>query len=283
MTIQNGIGVTGHNDLERPVEGSPGMGLLDRPKANPLAAQVTTVTFAGAIADGVYALPFTGPDGSVVTLTATRAAGTPATFALLAIAAADNTDADDDWANVATAEAVGDTVVLTFLHAANPYAAGTAVVPGGTMVPANDVNAGGVAVPVGRFLIAVANAVDPEIPAAGLPLPGSAAADIIGFNVRDGSVENSGSIDTTLVESTPAGQMMSAGYWGTAYAVNRGTAASVAGGVVHVVVNPAGGQEPGQCRSDSDGGNTVAMSVNRLMWRDAVTPGARGQLRMKDM
>ena len=289
--IANGYGFSAaaYQDQQPPLDGSPALSVRARPRANPLVAQFATLTFGGTPTNGVYSQAFTGPDGTTVTVSVTRAAGVPATNALLAAAAVAAIAADDAWANVATAEVNGGTpeqVDLTWLHPGDTWAIGATAAPGaGTLVPAITTAAGGSPVPVGRFLISVPNPQDPEIEAAGLPLTGSTAAQIIGLSARDGSVENSGLPGAAQVESIPAGSMISSGEEGGWYMTNHGTVATVDRGQVFVVVNPAGGQLVGQARSNADGGNTVGLSVStQAYWLDAgIAPGERGRIFLKGL
>ena len=287
MTIQNGYGITGYGDQPKPLDGSLALGVHAKPKANPLAAQEATLTFGGTATDGVYSQTYTGPDGSEVVISVTRAAGAPATNADLATEAAALVAADDAWANVATVEVDGGTpeqLNITWLHAGVPYAQGATAAPApGTLTPATTAQAGGNAVPVGRFLVARDNLVDPDIPAAQLPLTGSTAADIIGFNLRDGSVENTGLPGVDVVESTPAGQMMSSAFKGPVYATNLGTIDAPAESTVFVVVNPAGGDPEGGARSDADGGNTVELTREQAYWMDLTPVGQRGRIYLNGM
>lgn len=280
MTIRNGQGIRSIEDLQRPLDGSPTPSSRARGRANPLAPQVTLVTFAGTETDGLYSASWTDIAGNTLTASVTRVGGTPATHADLAVAFADDLNGQDAWRNVATAAPAGDTAVLTFLHAGQVWASTATAAPApGTIAVANSSNAGGAAVPVGRLLIAVANLQDPDVPAHGLPLPGSTAAQIIGFSARDGSVENSGSPDPAVVESIPAGRMISSGYEGAWFVTNVGTVASTEHGDVFGVVNPAGGQLAGQVRADADGGNTVQLTQARAYWLDSgVQPGERGRI-----
>ena len=282
MAVRNGYGITSCEDQQPPLDGSPALGVRAKPKANPLAPQQGTLLFGGTETDGVYSQTFVGPDGSTVTVAVTRAGGAPATNAELATAAVAAIAADDDWANVATAEVDGVTseqVNLVWLHAGDTWALGATAAPApGTLTPAITVAAGGAAIPVGRFLIAVANVQDPDIPAAGLPLTGSVAADIIGVNLRDGSVENSGLPGAALVESTPSGRMMSVGWRGPVYMTNHGSVAAISEGACFAVVNPAGGNGFGEARSDADGGNTVALTRSQAYWLDTTQPGQRGRV-----
>lgn len=289
MTIRSGYGITGYGDQETPLDGSPAFDVRANPRANPLLPQLATMLFGGTITDGLYSQTFVGPDGSTVTVAVTRAAAVPLTDADMAIAAVAAIAADDDWSNVATAEVDGGTpeqVNLTWLHPADTWTVGATVAPApGTLTTAITQAAGGAPVPVGRFLISVANTQDPDIMAGGLPLVGSTAAQIIGFNLRDGSVENSGLPGEALFESTLASGMMSSGEEGAVYATNHGTVPTTDRGAVHVVRNPAGGNFPGQARSDADGANTVALSTaTQAYWFDSgIQPGERGRIYLLGM
>jgi hypothetical protein len=278
-----------YGDLERPLDGTPGLGVEAEGRANPSLAQLGTMLFGGTPTDGTYSQVWVGPDGTSLTVAVVRDTGAPATNADLAAQLVVNASADDAWANVATFEVDGGTaeqVNITWLHPSTPYAIGATAAPApGTLTPAITRNAGGNPVPVGRFLIAVTNDQDPDIPGRGLPLTTSTAADIVGFNLRDGSVENTAIPGVGEVEATRAGRMISSAFRGPVYATNHGTVATTERGQVHVVVNPAGGQQPGWARSDADGGNTVALDVaDQAYWLEGgIQPGERGQIRMKGL
>jgi hypothetical protein len=279
----NGRGLTGadYQDQQLPVDGAPGGWVKAKPKANPLAPQQATLLFGGTETDGTYSQAFTAPDGTTLTIAVVRAT-TPATNADLAAQLVANAQADDDWANVATFEVDGGTaeqVNVLWLHPSEAYPLGATAAPApGTLTPAITANAGGAPVPVGRFLIAVANVQSPDVPAAGLPLVGSAATDIIGFSARDGSYENSGLPGAERVEQIPAAQEISSGYYGPWYATNHGAVAAEAEGAVFAVRNVAGGDPLGGARSDADGGNTVALTRAQAYWLDRTPPGARGRI-----
>ena len=280
--IANGLGVTGYGDQQKPVDGSPALGIHAKPKANPLAPQEGTLLFGGTETDGDYTASWTLPDGDTLSVTVTRAAGTPATNADLAAAAVAAIAADDAWANVATAEVDGGTpeqVNITWLHAGLTYAeAGTAAPAPGTLAQAITANAGGAAIPVGRFLIARANPQDADIPAAQLPLVGSVAADVIGVNLRDGSVENTGLPGPDQVESTLAGRMMSVAWRGPVYMTNVGSVDAISEAACFAVNNPAGGNAPGEASADNDGGNAVQLTRSQAYWLDTTAPGQRGRV-----
>jgi hypothetical protein len=288
MRNGQGFSAADYGDIRKPREGvAGGLGSRSRPRANPLAPQEATLLFGGTETDGDYVAAFVLPDGTELTATVTRAAASPATNADLAAAMVTAIEGDDAWANVATAEVDGGTaeqVNLTFLHAGIVYPLGTSSAPApGTLTDAITVAAGGAAMPVGRFLIPVANAQDPDIAAQGLPLVGTTAAQIAGFSASPhGQIVNSESTDADAIESYLAGDMLSSGYEGCWYVRNRGTVASVPNvTAVFVVVNPAGGDEPGQVRSDADGGNTVQLTATQAYWRDATEPGELGRIRIR--
>jgi hypothetical protein len=288
MAIANGRGITGYEDLQPPRDGAPTNSTKARPRANPLAPQVTTALFGGTETDGLYTATWTNADGGSVTASVTRAGAVPATNADLAAAFADDLNAQDAWANVASAEVDGTTpeqVNLQFLHAGQVWTLTASAAPApGTLTIANTSNAGGAPIPVGRFLISVPNLQDPDIPAHGLPVPATTAAEIIGFSVLDGSVENSGLPDPTLVESIPAGHMISSAYDGAAYATNIGGDPTVERGDIFVVVNPAGGDPVGAARTTADGGNTVQLTQAQAYWLSpGLAAGERGRLFLNDL
>jgi hypothetical protein len=136
--------------------------------------------------------------------------------------------------------------------------------------------AGGAAFPVGRWVVATANAQDPSIPALA-SAAGAAAADLIGITVRThGQLINSGNADNTVnvSEAFPASDMVPVHYQGSMTVTNVGTVASVANGPVFAVVNTAGGNLDGQSRADADGGNTV--QAPGAYWVQPTAVGARG-------
>jgi hypothetical protein len=72
--------------------------------------------------------------------------------------------------------------------------------------------------------------------------------------------------------------MMSSGFKGPWYMTNRGAVAAEAEGACFAVVNPAGGNAPGEASSDNNGGNAVALTREQAYWMDRTEPGARGRV-----
>lgn len=285
MRNEQGFLATDYQGLKKPREGTAGsLESRARPRANPVVAQTATALFGGTPTDGDYVIAFELPDGSELTATVTRAGGIPATNADLATEAIAVIAADDAWANVATAEVDGGTaeqVNLAFLHAAIAYPLGTSSAPApGTLAQAITRAAGGSPIPVGRFLIAVDNPQDPSIPAQGLPLTTSVAADIVGVSARPpGQLTNSVSTDPDAIESYQEGDMISSGYSGPWQFRNRGAVAAVPNVTpVYAVVNPAGGLQPGEASTDTNGGNAVLLPSAQYYWRDPVEPGELGRI-----
>ena len=285
MRNEQGFLSTDYQGIKKPREGTAGsLESRARPRANPVVAQTATALFGGTPTDGDYVIAFVLPDGSELTATVTRAGGLPATNADLATEAVAVIAADDAWANVATAEVDGGTpeqVNIAALHAAISYPLGSSSAPApGTLVQAITRAAGGSPLPVGRFLIPVANPQDPSIPAQGLPLVGTTAGQIAGVSARPhGQLTNTVSTDPNAIESYQQGDMISSGYSGPWYFRNRGTIPAVPNVTpVHVVINPAGGNAPGEARTDADGGNTVLMPAAQYYWRDPVEPGELGRI-----
>ena len=179
--------------------------------------------------------------------------------------------------NVATATNVAGVITVVYLHAGIDYPEVGAVVQGGASITvANTTVAGGANFPVARFAIAAGVLDDPR--RRGLALPGNAstADDMIGITERPhGKIENSRSTLSTAVEQWPIGESVDVVYEGPIEMVNNGTVAALAGGLVHVVRNTAGGDVLGEARSDADGGNTVVMPRSTY-WRDPTPVGERG-------
>jgi len=283
MQNEQGFQLGDYRDQARQLPGTPYSGAQGRPVANPARAQNDTMLFGGTETDGAYTASWTLPDGSTISVTVDRVGGVPATNADLATQAVANIAGDDDWSNLATAEVDGGTpeqVNITWIHADIQYpAAGTLAPAPGTLAQATTQTAGGVRLPAARFLVNLANEQDPEIPAQQLPLTTSVAADIIGLSVRPhGQLQNTRSGDPADVESYEVTDMFESGFEGGYEMVNNGSVATTAHGAVFAVVNPAGGDEPGEARSDADGGNTVALTLRQAYWVDVVQPGESGQV-----
>jgi hypothetical protein len=261
-----------YGDQKRPIEGTEGVGALARSYANPLLNQISTYTWASSDTAGDVSLTIRLPDGTELTALGTDAGATDTTHAATIRDAINTSDA---WRNVATATAAGAVVTVTYIHAGFDYPFVGFTAPGAGVLTANPntQDAGGVAQPVARWVVAAPNPVNPEIPALALPGPGG---NLVGVVKRpDGQIVN-----TTLAtnpgqadEAFIASDMVPVVYDGQIYVRNAGSVASTKDAQVFAVVNIAGGDALGETRADDDGANSEPAPA---YWVDIVQPGARG-------
>jgi len=277
MTTLNQYGFTpgAYGDQQNPLEGTPGSDLRRRSYANPLLAQVSTWTWSGSDTAGFVSVAIRLPGGTEITAAGTDAGATDTTHADTIVAAI---NASDDWRNVATAANVAGVVTVTFLHAGLDYVFLDFTAPGaGVLTPTvpETQAAGGIRFPCGRWVVAAANAQDPDIPALALPGPGG---NVVGVTLRPhGQIVNSEDAANvgTPSEAFVAGDMVPVGFEGSIYVRNVGTVASVKDAQVFAVVNVAGGDALGQSRADDDGANSEPAPG---YWVDVVQPGQRGRI-----
>lgn len=275
MTIQNQSGRTSYNARQgqNPV-GTPAFVNLPkvRPVLNPDLAQISTVTVAGTATDGVYAFDIVDTQtGLTHTVTQTRAT-TPASNTDLADAFTLLVNGDSALLNIVTADNTAGVLTLTFLHNGRTYTVGNEVVTGpGTLVAADTQSPGGSALPFGRFATLTTNPGGEPIVA----LPDAVAeAAINGIILRSYSHANQQSPLASAVDAVQVGEMVDLAIEGGVIMENVG-AAALPNGVVHVVINVAGGDQLGECRGDADGGNTVAMDATHAYWVNDTANGAR--------
>jgi hypothetical protein len=279
--VLNQFGVTNYGDQTNPIEGTIASGGEARGYANPLLAQISTLTYTLSDTVGNVSLTYRLPDGTEITATGTDAGSTDTTHADTIVLAINESD---DWANVATASNVAGAVTLEFIHTGFDYEFVSFSTPGAgilTLTTPETQAAGGALFPVARWVVAAANAKDPSIPALAQVDSDTTASDLVGISARPhGQLTNSGNADNTVnvSEAFVAGDMVPVAYDHSIYVTNVGTVASARNGVVNVVIDTAGGQLFGQSRANADGGNTIAVDVRHAYWIDPTQPGQRGRV-----
>jgi hypothetical protein len=275
--VANNVGFLpgSYGDQARPIEGTPGTNLKSRSYANPRLAQISTWTWTLSDTVGEVSATIRLPDGSTLTATGTDAGSTNTTHADTIVLAINT---DDAWSNIATAENTAGVITVTFLHAGLDYAFVGFTAPGAGVLTATVPEtqaAGGINFPVARWVVAAANAQDPEIPALALPGPGG---KLVGVTIRPaGQLVNSGNDDNTVnvSEAFIPSEMVPVGFNGSIYVTNVGSVASVKDAGVFAVVNVAGGDLLGQTRADDDGANSEPAPA---YWVDVVQPNERGRI-----
>lgn len=281
MAIQNQAGVTsyptrqGQNPVGTAAFVKPP---LVRPVLNPDLAQVTDVTFAGTETDGEYAFDIVDTQTGIThTITQTRST-TPATNTDLADAATLLVNGDSALLNIVTAENTAGVLTLTFLHNGRVYTVGNEVVTGpATLVAADTQSPGGSALPFGRFATLTTNPGGEPI----VTLPDAVAeAAINGIILRSYAHANQQSSLASAVDAVQVGEMVDLAYEGGVIMENVG-AAALPNGVVHVVINTAGGDQLGEARGDADGGNTVAMDATHAYWVSDTANGVRDAIMIR--
>lgn len=282
--VLNGYGVLpgAYNDQANPIEGTPGRDYLARGYANPLLNQISTWTWTLSDTVGEVTATIRLPDGTLLSATDTDAGNTDTTHATTVVAKINSSDA---WKNVATAANVAGVMTVTYKHAGFDYPFVSYAAPGAGVLTATSPEtqaAGGIDFPVARWVIAAANAQDPDVPALALPA-GAAATALIGVSLRPhGQIVNSldASNTTSVSEHFIASDEVPVCFDGTVYMTNMAGATTVANGPVRVVVNTAGGLALGQVRSDATA-NTVTLSNNDAYWVSPTAVGARGLVRIR--
>ena len=276
--VLNGYGFRpgAYTDQANPLEGTAGTDLKARSYANPLLNQVSQWTVAGVDTSGVHSVTIQLPDGTLLTATYT-ATVPPDDSTAVAAGLVNDINTSDAWANVATAQNAAGVITVTYLHAGFIYPVTGTVVQGAATITidANPQDAGGAPMPVGRWVVAAANPVDPDVPAAALPGPGG---NLVGITKRP-----HGQLVQTVVATNPdqadesfiASDMVPVGYSGSMYVRNAGSVASVKDAQVFAVVNTAGGNRLGESRADDDGANSEPAPG---YWVDVVQPGERGRV-----
>lgn len=272
---EHGFRPGAYGDQGLPIEGTPGTNLKSRGYANPLLAQISTLTIASSDTVGDVSITYRKPDGTLLVALGTDAGSTNTTHADTVVLAVNTADA---WSNVATASNVAGVITLVFLHPGLNYAFVGFTTPGaGTIVETAPQTqaAGGAPFPVARWVVSAVNAQDPDIPALALPGPGGTLA---GVSIRPpGQLVNTtdASNITTVSEAFPAAEMVPVGFNGPIYVTNVGGVVSVKDATVFAVVNVAGGNELGQTRANDDGANAEPAPA---YWVDVVQPGSRGRI-----
>lgn len=281
MAIQNGIGIVSYpRRMSRGLEGQPAeseLPLADTYRV-PLIGQVNTVTVGGfgADADSVT-ISITVPDGTVYSVTTTRAAGVPADDAAAAAALAAAINALAGLNTHADATSNSAVVTITFKHPNVVYTVATSVTAA-TAAVAQTQAPGGTAITPGRFVTS-----GTEL--GGIPIAselGNSAveADVRGVVLREQLQPNAGSTLSTAVDQVQPGSLIAVAYRNKVLMRNNGSVAAARGGLVYVVVNTAGGQERGMARADDDAANAIVLSVSRARWAEAVAVGAIGAIHL---
>lgn len=256
------------------VEGMPceGLEVIARPYPNPKRREIWTLTVGGTAADGDYSATFTGDDGTAFTVKFTRAAGEANGAIATAYAAA--LLADPARKGVILSATVDSLVVsVRFKHPGRGYTVTSSAPAGATFVAAESLSHEGQILKVGRFVVP---ATLEGLASMGPPGNSATAADMLGVILRPHTgITRPTPALATDEPSIVAGNMVAPALQVIVALRNMG-AAAVDGGVVHVVINTAGGQERGQVRGDADGGNTVALALTQARWLAATPTGALG-------
>lgn len=266
MGIQNGLGVTGYRRTQSPpslLEGAPAdfETPITIPMRNALAAQVTNLAIGTYDTDtDAVGVQITLPDGTVVTHTVTRASSVPVDASAAAVALAALVNGDDDLLGHVEATTSTTNVILTFLHENVVYPV-TATASAGTSNTETEPTApGGSAIPFGRFV--AQGATRDGVTAMRLLTSADTEDDVVGVSMRPiAQFPNAGSELSSAVDGIPAGKMGDAGIEKRVAMRNNGSVASAIGGVVHVVIDDAGGDEVGEARADSDDGGTAQVAT----------------------
>lgn len=152
---------------------------------NPRLPQISTVTFGGTIADGVYSVTIAQPDGAPTTFTITRAT-TPATNTLLGDALVALIAGSNAMLNVASAVNASGVVTITFKKAGLAYPITVSTTSTGTIATATTQPAGGSNVRVGAWVRRSATADNELRPV----VAGTVVAELVGIAERTYSLVN---------------------------------------------------------------------------------------------
>ena len=279
--IHNNEGITGYDQFntgksEGQIDHS--VDTSSHPYVNPLLPQLDTTTVGGTTTAGVYSITI-APKTGVKSFTAsfTRVAETDAQIqdallaALKAIGGLRNIAKFTDGTNP-------EDIDIEFLATDKEYVI-TLVAPApGTLVNVNNQVAGGVAIPVGRFLVQDAANSHHAV----LPGDATTAPQLRGVSGRVlHLIHNSGDDDADATESFLKGSHLPVFYKGRIAMKNVGTVAAVRGGLVHAVIKTDGGQELGQARANVDTGNTVVILTHRAEWAEDVAINAIGWVQFR--
>lgn len=256
-------------------------GAVGHPYPLPLRRQVTRIAFGGTATDGDYTTKVILPGGASFIVTTTRAAGTPATNADLAAQHVIDILAAPERKGVILSAAVASStnVDVTFKHAGLGYSIITTAPAPGTLGSTRLVDPAGESVKMGRAITLAQ--LDGRTCIRNLA-SGDAASAVLGFAGRfhSGAVRpvNPSADD---VAKYVAGDTLALLSDCSIVVRNVSSVAASIGGAPHIVVNPAGGDEVGQVRATSDGGNTVALSASQCRWLTAAPAGGLGLLLVK--
>lgn len=274
MTIGNKIGVVGYSRYSTPkIAGTPHGNVVADPLANPLKAQAGTLTVGGTAADGDYTATFTDEFGDSFAVTFARASGENNDAITAAWSALVPTT--DEAFNVFRSSAASSVATLTFLHPDRTYTVSTSAPGGATFTWAQAQAPGGVTIPFGRFLALGSNGE--------AALPAAATADqIVGLSLRThGTVANLEQTGASAVDGYVAPAMVPAAFEGDVDVTLVGSTAAANHGVVHVVINVAGGDNLGEVRAAQDGANTVALPITRAYFTEATNAPGVTVVRLK--
>lgn len=279
--IHNNEGITGYDQYNT----GKSEGQIDHsvdtsahPYVNPLLPQLDTVTAGGTTTAGVYSItiePSTGVKSFTVSFTRVAEDDEGIRDALLALL-----QAVGGLRNIAifTTGTADEDIDIEFLATDKEYDI-TLVAPSpGTLVNVNNQVAGGVAIPVGRFLVQdAANSLHAVLP--GDATTGPLIRGVSGRVLH--LIHNSGDDDADANESFLKGSQLPVFYKGRIAMKNVGGVAAVRGGLVHAVIKTDGGQELGQARSDEDSGNSVVLLTHRAEWAEDVAVNAIGWVQFR--
>lgn len=242
---------------------------------NPLLAQEDTITVGGTATDGDYTIEIVDGSGTAFSATFTRAAAETNTAIATALVTA--LKAVAGLRNRATFTDNGDGTIDVAFKAADKVYTYNLTAPGpGTLAAANDQAAGGIRIPVGRFVIQSSANSKWAVPVTG----STAGADLVGVTGRDYALLKNSESETDEFEYYEKGSALTVIYRGTVSMRNVGPVAAVRGGTVHCVITSSGGNELGEARATSDGGNTISLSSLDAQWAEDVPAGEVGRIHL---
>lgn len=271
------------------LEGQPGSlgSVKGRPAINPRVGLLATATVGGTTTDGDYSLTFTDENtGAITTVTVTRAGGSPATDADVAaalVAAVNSTPALRNLIRAAVNGGTPEQVDLTAVHPQSEISIVSAAPAPGTLTVAVVQTPGGALVPLGRLVVFTTPGNGQSLPGVRPPTGSDQVADFAGVVLRPrGHYPNQESPLASAPDLIHPGNTLAVGFDGDIVVRNVGSTTAEPGAAVFAVVSNAGGQEPGQFRSDADGGNTTEIEgTNIAKWVDQTPPGALGRVQFR--
>lgn len=279
MTIQNGLGITGYSrTMDKGIPGSRAEfgEIVARPMVNPKNKQVTELTAGGTASDGDYTVTITEPDGTVHTVTFTRASAETNDGISDGLVTAFETAITGDLAGVVESAVDSDTndLQITFAHEGLDYTVATSAPGSGTLTATEITDPAGSSIPLGRF-VADGGASEDGQRAMALP-SGVAETAVLGVLMRPiGMNTNQEGTLSSDVDEVQAGGLGDVCRRGAVNVLNVGGDAT-ANGSVFVVVNTAGGDALGAARGTDDGANSVELPARAAYWVEDTPEGEVG-------